>query len=673
MSRAEWLAAVALFATMALFGIASYVPLQSMWGINHLQFLPPAWWYAYWILFAVIIVLIFSSNLNKRLDRLADTISGAIFDHGVVPKLGLALAACAVFYLFRMQTHFLGDGYTILSIYSRDSAPAARWTEAGSMWLVRWVQAMFGERSPQSILATIQVLSIVSGAVVIYNCVGIVSRLCADAHARLLGLITCLFSGMMLLYFGYVEYYFLLWAAGSAFFNLVLKYFNDRRWILAPLFAAGLAAILHLQAVYLVAGVAYLLIYNLTIVDRRLEWRRVYWLVVAMLAAGGTVILIWLYLTKIQFEVIFLPPFIGRPPAPEYAAFSPKHLLDIVNLSLVLLPGLLAIWLVGTGQDARVGSGPVRSFLLWCFAGSFLFVLVINPVLGMERDWDLMSFTLFPFMLYLIYRMGGAVKPVGGRLLVAYAVTVTAVTTGYLWANIDIRASEVRYQTLLRYYGAKDRSGWAVLVNYYADRGDKVRSAEVSTEMKAVFPEYGRMMRAYSYVNRRNYMTAYPIVDSLVQEYPYNPDFLQLYANCLGKLGRPLESEKYFLKTMELRPHSAIIGNELGQMYLNAGSYEKALHTFRSAHENDPSLTFVLEGLGLTFFRMGRLDSASAVADTLFAGETLSPGGHLIRMIVAIQMGDLQTAGEHLAAFRRYGVGRSDYQSVLEYYSYLER
>jgi tetratricopeptide (TPR) repeat protein len=673
MSRAERLVMAALFATMTLFGIASYWRLNSMWGINHLQFLSSEWWYGYWMVFGFITVLTFVFRSDKHLDRIVDSIANAIFDHGVVPKLVLALAAGTLFYLFRMQTHFLGDGYTILSLYGRDAAPEARWTEVGSMWLVRWVQPLSGEPTRQTTLTTIQLLSIMAGMVVIYNCIGLVSRLCLNNRARLLGLITCVTSGMMLLYFGYVEYYPLLWASGTTFFNLALRYFNDRQWILAPLFAVSLAVVFHLQAVYLIAGVAYLLMYKLTVVDRRFAWHTGYWLVVTLLAAAGAVTIVWLALTRIDFEVIFLPPFVGRPPATEYAALSPKHMLDILNLTLVLLPGLLALLLIGTGGAADRGGRPVRTFLLWSFAGSFLFLLVINPVIGMARDWDLMSFTLFPLMLLLIHRTNTLPSPPRGRLVLAYAAAVATITASYLWTNIDVGASETRFHNLLRYYATKDRSGWSILANHYNDKGDRAGSSEVLTEMDQVFPEYRGLMQAYSFVNRGDYKAAYPIVDSLVRRFPYNPDFLQLYANCLGKMGRFAESEEYFRKTVRLRPHNARIGNEFGQMLLNAGALDKALTTFRTAHATDPSLTFVLEGLGLTFFKLGRLDSALAVADTLFAYEAHSPGGHLIQMIVAVQKGDLRTAREHLVAFRQFGVGRSDYKSILEYYAYLKR
>ncbi|HVP07832.1 MAG TPA: hypothetical protein VMS71_08325, partial [Candidatus Acidoferrum sp.] len=413
--------------------------------------------------------------------------------------------------------------------------------------------------------------------------------------------------------------------------------------------------------------------HKLARIDHRFSWRPQHWWLVALVSVVCTAAIVWLYITRIKFEIIFLPPFVGRPPTPEYATFSPKHLLDIVNLSLILLPGLGALLAAGASSHKESSRSPIGVFMLLCFAASLLFVLVIDPQLGMERDWDLMSFTLFPLVLYLVYRTSMPSLLRSGRPVVGYIVVTMLITTSYIAANIEVAASEARYLSLLRYYATKERSGWSILVTYYQDKGDTEHASQIQREMAGVFPDYRRLMDAYAHLNSDDYGTAYQIADSLVRQYPYNPDFLQIYANCLGQLGRFKESESYFQRTLAIRPHSAVVENEFAQMYLKSGALHDALETFRAAHEDNPNLTFVSEGFGLAYFRLGQLDSAGMVADSLFQADPHSPGGHLLKMVIAIKQGDLTAAREHLGEFKRYGRERSDYSGILQYYAYLER
>ncbi len=56
---------------------------------------------------------------------------------------------------------------------------------------------------------------------------------------------------------------------------------------------------------------------------------------------------------------------------------------------------------------------------------------------------------------------------------------------------------------------------------------------------------------------------------------------------------------------------------------------------------------------------------------TLFMDNSTSPDGHLISMVVALNQGDRQTARRHFNAYLKSGHGRSDYDNIREYYSFL--
>jgi len=75
-----------------------------------------------------------------------------------------------------------------------------------------------------------------------------------------------------------------------------------------------------------------------------------------------------------------------------------------------------------------------------------------------------------------------------------------------------------------------------------------------------------------------------------------------------------------------------------------------------------------MEGMGLAFYKLNKFDSTLLVADSLFARDRNSPGGHLLKMVIALQSGDRKNAKSHFAEYKKYGSNRSDYRNILEYY-----
>ncbi|MCK4462606.1 MAG: hypothetical protein KAW46_12435, partial [candidate division Zixibacteria bacterium] len=65
-----------LLAILALFGVASFLPLESMWGINHLAFLPTWWSYLYLLVVALVLYLMFGPLPEDRLERVVERVDG---------------------------------------------------------------------------------------------------------------------------------------------------------------------------------------------------------------------------------------------------------------------------------------------------------------------------------------------------------------------------------------------------------------------------------------------------------------------------------------------------------------------------------------------------------------------------------------------------------------------
>ena len=101
--------------------------------------------------------------------------------------------------------------------------------------------------------------------------------------------------------------------------------------------------------------------------------------------------------------------------------------------------------------------------------------------------------------------------------------------------------------------------------------------------------------------------------------------------------------------------------------------YPEALEQFRIAHRMTPEVSSITESMALCNIHMKNNPAALALADWLFARDTDSPGGHLIKMVIAINTGDLETARLHYREYKIHGQSRPDYTNITEYYKYLEK
>jgi hypothetical protein len=657
-----------LLAILALFGVASFLPLESMWGINHLAFLPTWWSYLYLLVVALVLYVMFGRLPEDRLERAVERVDGWLWGGRIGPRLVLVVLFTLLFYVCRVETHFLGDGWGWLGIFGQGEGYYHKWTEFGAIHMIRLLQRLQGGYTHHTALVTFQAVSIVSGAAVVYLLTCIIGRLCARPTVRVLALVSLLASGSMLQHFGYVEFYHLLWAAALLFIWVAVRYQHGPKAVLLPGLTLGLAMLAHLQAAYLIAGPVALFVFKRQRADGSGIWSLV---AVTATVIAGLAALAWLVSTRIDVEAIFLPVLGGRPGSLDYAVFSLRHVGDMLNQSLLIYPGLTYLATALLTCERRSSYERNDVILGFISVGSLLFLLVVDPVLGMARDWDLMSLTLLPPALFILHRIDVSAVRLPARTVLVYTLVCAMATTSFIVVGIREAPSVNRFYTLLVHYGAKNRGGWANYVGYLETHGPRDKFETALREMDRLYPEYRNLREVYDLIQRRVYDKALVIAEKLVETDPYQADFLQVLGNVHGKLNHDDLAEHYYEQAVRLKRHHVIL-NELGQLYLKRGKYEEALDVFRRARGHAPHESFVGEGLGLTYIYLKQYATALAVADSLFMDSPDSPGGHLLKLTVAVRQGDLGTARYHYREFVAHGQGRSDYDRMREYYGYVE-
>ncbi len=649
--------------TIALFGTAPYWADAGWWGVNHLKWLPGGFQIAFWIVSAIALALITLRPSETYLHSVLDRIDSLLFSRRI-GAVTLAMGAVILLWLLRASTHFLGDGYEWLGNFSRPDVYIHKWAEPLSPVIVRLLQSLQGGYSEATALWTFQVLSVISGCIVVYNAVRLTAAISDTPSKRLMILSSMLFSCGGLLYFGYVEFYPMLWAAAFVFFNSAINsLIFGKGWLTAVAAYAACLAI-HLEAITLAPGVVYLI--GAQLENPRL--RRLLWTISIALSAAGLVGLAILYSTRIDIEVLLLPLLNGRSPAEDYTILSSQHWLDLFQLAMIVAPGL-AIILSQINWRRHSNDDRIDLFWILCSLGSGLFVVIFGAAITMARDWDVMAWGLLPATMWVLWRLGRSERTIVPSTALAYSLIVAVISLLYLNTSLDLHSSKERFESLLT---DRHHSSWITLSSYYEDQGDKAKARQIMRRSYDYFPEYRLLERTYADLGRGNLKAALQNAEQLVEQNPYQSDFLQLAGNVYGRMGRFEEAHQFYRDAIILRPYFADLRRELGLLYLQGGRLGQALRSMENALELDPASIPILEAIGLFHLRARSFDRLTDVIDTLFATEQGSSGGHMLAMVMALDQGDTTMALLHYGKFYDTGRDRSDYRTVVEKYGFLE-
>jgi tetratricopeptide (TPR) repeat protein len=654
-----------LIATFAFFGLTSLLPISSMWGFNHLEFAPSIFTYLYIIIFVLFLWILFAPLPESRLQNILTNTDNWLFGNRTLPRLIVTINFTLLFFILESHIFLLGDGYAWLSNLGSGQAYIHKWSEPLSIFLIRQIQLLLGGYTYDTALTAFRFLSILSGAIFIYNILAIIKRLTDNTYIRLISLATFLFSGAILLFFGYVEFYPMVWAATALLINLSIQNLNKKYPLWPIIILYVLSVLLHLQMLCLLPGIYSLSLQNIT----SIKIRKIGYVLMAAGAAAGIAGIIYLYNTHIEFEVLLLPFLKPRPVAPGYTFLSPIHLYDLANLILLVFPGIAILLFVWYIYGAIRAKNPTSMFLIFLSIGSLSFTLLYGAAITMARDWDIMSLGLLPPILLLLYQIARGKNFQNIRLTAAYTLVVGFITISFLTVALGQNSSENRFRTFLN---NRNANVWLVYADYLHDKGDFARSNEYIRRRYEVFPDLKKLEQAHADIKQGDYTEALSLARQLVNNDPYNPDFLQILGNAYYMLGQYDKSQPYYDKALRLKPYNFAILNETGLLYLKLNKYNQAIPYFNKAHNLAPDSIDIIEGLAMAYILKNDYAQALAWADSMFQIDADSPGASLIKLTIAGRKSDNQTARKYYFDFLKYGKGRSDYERIRKYYHNLE-
>ncbi|RPJ47798.1 MAG: tetratricopeptide repeat protein [Candidatus Latescibacterota bacterium] len=575
---------LAVAAFVALHVVAALAFPGRIWGADHLRYLTP-WGWAVWAL-ALLAALL---PRTRRLLAAGTHRAAAFVERRPVAGSILLFAVAWIFLLvFRTRNLFLGDGLLLTSVVQNSEETGVGAAGFVSLAIHRTLLGAIRAFLPSAGGAAPFVLtSTLSGALVVLLARSIARALLPDGPSRALLFFSLVFSGGILLFFGYVEHYPPMQAAILLYLLLAVRHLRGRSSLLPPTVALALAILLHISSSILAP--AWLLLALRGALSRR---KKIAFVAAGALLAGAAGWGLLRYTSKFYGGLHAFLPLLDRGDH-SYAILSAGHASFVANEILLLLGGALLLPLLLPLAEKRVAADENRAierFLAATSALALLGLLTIDPYLGC-RDWDLMAVPLFPALLWIgtaVLRRravseGAAVLLAGTMFLHAYPWVAAQLDEGRaVEMTVAAAALDPHYENPT----ARAPKSLGVLLGEAGYADEALLFFEKAVRVREDAQNFFNV--GTSLARRGDHAEA---VRMLTRAVELEPGYAQAYLNLalsLVKLREIERAESALRELLSFAPDYAKAHRALGFVLADRGAYDEALLSFRQAVQLEP-------------------------------------------------------------------------------------
>ena len=566
---------------LVMTGVSSFLPKERLWGINHLSYYP------LWFRISVISIglLIFIPLVNQILQKVFKKYIITAFSLLVEKRKYLGYPAVIFsfilfFYLFRTRTHFLGDGASLIS-YINSGTLSIKWAEPLSGLIYLFAYDLLNKLFYCDGATVFALISYLCGAVFVFFALRLANLLSQTTSIKLFIFSILLFMGGTQLFFGYSEFYPLLYCGTLIYLFCSIKYLKGETKLLLPLSVFLVLLPIHFSSFYLFPSVISLFLFGAKgDTDRnnnKFNFRSKRIWVVSAVLLSIFVLLVFYFLKNGWYNLnCFIPFFKGTYYAPNHTLFSLPHLLDVLNQQLLVSPVsflLFLTFLILRPKQLNL-SDRTFAFLLIVSIFQLLFTLVVDVT---PKDWDLFASTGLGYTILALYIFSRiSPQPKIGYLKSNLVIVVLVSTLPWVGVNASANLSVERFRNLLDLDPKKSRSGRNILATYFGDLGRLDEVYKEESEFREKLPEVVSILRGLEFMHKGNLNDAYLNFEHAVQ---ISPDFLDA--------------------------HWA-----LGKYYLEVGNLDKAQFELEKAMNSNPQFAQPYVDLGITYFHKKELDKA---------------------------------------------------------------
>jgi Flp pilus assembly protein TadD len=603
---------------LGAFLLASFFPDNRVWGINWWGYFPAFVPVGLFLLGLVSLPLTRWYFAKKKSD-LSDP--NPARENRLFWIIGLAtIGFCGVsFWLFRLETHFLGDGYSLLGSLSEE-LPKIKTRNYGASLILIWIKELLGEGRPAALLS-FRLVSLGSGLLFLVGLFFSARHLFERLTDRLLFFFSVATGGYLLLFFGYVENYPLFAATVGIFAMLGMAVATRRlsRWFVIPVLAFAL--FLHIFGVVLIPAACFLMLANTRFSQKVARLSRntllMLWFFVTLILVA---VYFYLYNNSYEFQYAVVPLIANQFTAAGYTLFSASHLFDFANLLLLFSPGLpLALLLLFQLPKKTWRKSSEINFLLLISGTLLASVFLIDPKIGMARDWDLFAFAGLPLVMLIAYLLVTYCE----RIRLAQPGMVLFILLG-LYSIAPRVASQnqpeiaiAHFENYLQLDRIKNMNSWFALINFYQQHDQATKAQARYQRFDTEFRENMMSRQSRKLFREGQRERAIALAYQIVSR---NPLFHAAYAN-LGyfylELDRIDSAICYLEKANAMNAYHATILGNLGGAYYRKGKYRAAEKAYQKSIASDSSVLASLSSLVILYNKSGENDKAQECLSTL--------------------------------------------------------
>jgi len=601
-------------------------PESRTWGFNHLIFLPDSYSVLFFVIAAFALIIPFLKSSEKWGEALTNWFSITFFENRLkyLYRMIFIAVMTALFIIFSAPTHFLGDGYDVLKNIANPEGVHIKWSEIGITKLLNAIVPLLGTHDENNSRLSFQIISIVSGVTAIYFYFLIAGIITNNRITKTLIFILSTFSGSLLLFFGYAEYYPLLWPllAGHIYFSL--RFLKAERGVIWLWIFLIIGIIMHLQMILFLPAAVYISLDT----GRGLSFFRSYrkpilGLLIVLSVIFGSVI-IYKYMIDLYIKDILLTLFIGKPIDPGYAIISFPHIIDILNEIILISPFLLLMIVLNRVNIKNISNSVISKYLFIVSLCCLLFLLIIDPKLGMPRDWDLFALTIFPISLFIIVNFSSQIGPVLKRLLISISLLSIISILPFLITNLSKAESTNYLKYIIDLDRAKSLSSFAVLHSYYKDIGDTCAVDSLNNIQKQMYADKYQCDLAMIAINNGDIKTAADFI-SEIKPNKFNPRYQRVLSKYYFQLNKYDKALDHIDNAIQLRRYAARYYADRALIFMAVNKYDKALADLKQGHSLNPFNLTIIEGLAYIYNETEDFDLSIYYSQKLLEKDSLVP------------------------------------------------
>jgi hypothetical protein len=581
-SRPLW----AYYITVGIIFIASYLTEYRIWGFNQWAFFPDSvkiLFLAISILFPIVASKVthnWSISFFQRLDRKLSRGTIYFVLSGIV-----TLTALVSFYFLKAKTHFLGDGYFNLGSLA-SANPLIKDSAVGAVKAHIWLKSLLGGNDEATSLLTFQIISILGGIIFLIFVFLLSRKLFESRLDSFLFALGISSGGYMLLFFGYVEYYalFVLSVTIYTIAGLLVLRGKLNKWLILPLVA--LCIYFHILGVTLLPSTIYLILSGTKTAEfvRNISAKKKLLFTVIL----GVILIsayFYFYTNSYRFRFAVVPIISDRFTVEGYTLFSINHLFDYVNLLFLLVPGLLVFVLslkhVKVKELLRESS---IQFLLILSISTLGAVFLLDPKLGMPRDWDLFSFAgICLTVLISFVNLSTLNKAINcSTLIMVVFLGILFVIPRAILQNSPKMAINA-FKSNAAQDISKNRAGRKLLYDHYLIMGDTLSALTEAAKWFRDYPEHNVVSRSDSISKALGSERSLSYSKQMIQRNPmYASSYFAVGTEYLvsGRLDSALQ---YLEIANAINPHNPEILLALGTTHEAKGNIKAALRQYDEA------------------------------------------------------------------------------------------